>query len=195
LLKHPSGFLPVLMSLAALAVVLTFVVLHGTAPQADEGLAAHLWQVLMAGQIPLVVFFAIKWLPQSPGQVIRVIALQIGAALAAPVVLPIAPQLRDVLHECRRRAVMSEYVLITPEGRPYSKTTVNRYLNIAKQIVCITRPFRFHDQRHTFASILATSGINAFTLRDLLGHTSTRTTVRYARPSSETFAAVERALA
>jgi len=83
LLKHPSGFLPVLMSLAALAVVLTFVVLHGTAPQADEGLAAHLWQVLMAGQIPLVVFFAIKWLPQSPGQVIRVIALQIGAALAA----------------------------------------------------------------------------------------------------------------
>ncbi len=83
MLKHPSGFLPVLMSLAALAVVLTFVVLHGTAPQADEGLAAHLWQVLMAGQIPLVVFFAIKWLPQSPGQVIRVIALQIGAALAA----------------------------------------------------------------------------------------------------------------
>ena len=83
MLKHPSGFLPVLMSLAALAVVLTFIVLHGTAPQADEGLAAHLWQVLMAGQIPLVVFFAIKWLPQSPGQVIRVIALQIAAALAA----------------------------------------------------------------------------------------------------------------
>jgi hypothetical protein len=37
----------------------------------------------MAGQVPLVVFFAIKWLPQSPGQAIRVIALQIGAALAA----------------------------------------------------------------------------------------------------------------
>ena len=83
LLKHPSGFLPVLMSLAALAVVLTFLVLHGTAPQADEGLEAHLWQVLMAGQVPVVVFFAIKWLPQSPGQTIRVIALQIGAALAA----------------------------------------------------------------------------------------------------------------
>ena len=44
---------------------------------------------------------------------------------------------------------------------------------------------RFHDQRHTFASTLASKGINSFTLRDLLGHTSTRTTERYARPSTE----------
>jgi len=38
-------------------------------------------------------------------------------------------------------------------------------------------------------------GVNAFSLRDLLGHTSTRTTERYARPSTETLAAVEKALA
>lgn len=54
--------------------------------------------------------------------------------------------------------------------------------------------FRFHDQRHTFASTLASKGIKSFTLRDLLGHTSTRTTERYARPSTETFAAVAAAL-
>lgn len=112
-----------------------------------------------------------------------------------PVILPIVPRLRDALQECRRRAIVSEHVLITPEGKPYSKGTINRYFNIAKQLAGITRPFRFHDQRHTFASILATNGINAFTLRDLLGHTSTRTTERYARPSTETFAAVVQALA
>jgi len=112
-----------------------------------------------------------------------------------PVLIPIVPRLREALQECRRRSVVSEYVLITPDGKPYSKATMMRYFKIAKAIAGIKRPFRFHDQRHTYASILASKGINAFTLRDLLGHTSTRTTERYARPSSETFAAVERALA
>jgi len=85
---------------------------------------------------------------------------------------------------------MSEYVLLTPDGRPYAESTIKRYFKTAKAFAGITRRFRFHDQRHTFAS----KGINSFTLRDLLGHTSTRTTERYARPSSEAFAAVIAAL-
>lgn len=60
LLKHPSAFLPVAMSLGALATVLVFIALHGMAPQADEGAAAHIWQLLMAAQAPIVLFFAIK---------------------------------------------------------------------------------------------------------------------------------------
>lgn len=83
MLKHPSAFLPVAMSLGALAIVLIFVALHGTAPQADEGAAAHLWQVLMAAQIPIVLFFAIKWLPRSPRQALPILGVQVGAALAA----------------------------------------------------------------------------------------------------------------
>ncbi len=83
MLKHPSAFLPVTMSLGALATVLMFVALHGTAPQADEGAAAHIWQLLMAAQVPIVLFFAMKWLPRSPRQAVPVLALQVGAALAA----------------------------------------------------------------------------------------------------------------
>ena len=82
-LKHPSAFLPVAMSLAALATVGIFVTLHGTAPQADEGAAAHIWQLLMAAQAPIVAFFAIKWVPRSPRQAVPILALQVGAALAA----------------------------------------------------------------------------------------------------------------
>ena len=82
-LKHPSAFLPMTMSLVALAIVLTFLALHGPAPQADEGAAAHLWQLLMAGQAPFVVWFAIRWLPQSPKSAMTVLFLQGGAALAA----------------------------------------------------------------------------------------------------------------
>jgi hypothetical protein len=83
MLKHPSAFLPVAMSLAALATVLLFIGLHGTAPQADEGAAAHIWQLLMVAQAPIVLFFAINWVPRSPRQAVPVLALQVGAALAA----------------------------------------------------------------------------------------------------------------
>jgi len=82
-LKQPSAFLPLAMSLGALATVLAFLVLHGPAPQADEGAAAHIWQILMAGQVPIVAFFAIKWVPQSPRQAVPVLALQVLAALTA----------------------------------------------------------------------------------------------------------------
>jgi hypothetical protein len=83
ILKKPSAFLPLAMSFAALATVLIFVALHGTAPQADEGAAAHIWQLLMAAQVPIALFFAIKWLPQSPRQAVPILGLQVGAALTA----------------------------------------------------------------------------------------------------------------
>ncbi len=83
ILKHPSAFLPVAMSSCALATVLIFIALHGTAPQADEGAAAHIWQLLMAAQAPIVLYFAIKWVPQSPREAALILALQVAAALAA----------------------------------------------------------------------------------------------------------------
>lgn len=83
LMKHPSAFLPVAMSLAALALVLGHVALFGSAREADEGTAAHLWQLLMAAQVPIVVFFALRWLPQTPRSAWPVTALHVGAALAA----------------------------------------------------------------------------------------------------------------
>jgi hypothetical protein len=82
-LKKPSAFLPLAMSFAALATVLVHVALFGVAREADEGTAAHIWQILMAAQIPIVAFFAIKWLPRTPKQAFLVLALQVGAALAA----------------------------------------------------------------------------------------------------------------
>ena len=81
--KQPSAVIPIVMSVAALATVLAHVVTSGTAPQADEGTAAHIWQLLMAGQAPLILFYCIKWLPRSPGTALSVLAPQIGAALAA----------------------------------------------------------------------------------------------------------------
>ena len=88
-LKQPSAFIPLAMSLAALALVIGHIATAGVAREADEGTAAHLWQLLMAGQIPVIAFFAIKWLPRRPRQALSVLALQAaaGVAAAAPVFL------------------------------------------------------------------------------------------------------------
>jgi hypothetical protein len=89
ILKHPSAFLPLAMSLAALGVLACAAIygfLHGAGGiirQPDEGTAAHLWQILMAGQLPVLLYFAVKWLPRAPKQTLYVLALQAGAALAS----------------------------------------------------------------------------------------------------------------
>jgi hypothetical protein len=75
------------MSLAALATVLMHIARFGTAREVDEGTAAHLWQILMAGQLPIIAWFAIRWLPRDPKVTFVVLALQLlaGVAAAAPV--------------------------------------------------------------------------------------------------------------
>lgn len=81
--KRPSAILPFLMSAGALSLVIGYALIFGTARQADEGTAAHLWQLLMAGQLPVIAFFALKWFPSEPGRVVQVLALQLVAAVAA----------------------------------------------------------------------------------------------------------------
>jgi hypothetical protein len=75
--------IPLAMSGAAVAIVLLHLVFVGSAPQADEGTEAHLWQLLMAGQVPIVAFFAVTHLSRDPGSALRVLGLQAAAALAA----------------------------------------------------------------------------------------------------------------
>jgi hypothetical protein len=82
-IKRPSAFLPVIMSMAALATVLVHLARFGVVHEPDEGTAAHVWQLLMAAQLPIIALFAIKWLPQAPKQALQVLALQLVAALAA----------------------------------------------------------------------------------------------------------------
>jgi len=88
-LKRPSALIPLAMSLTALSLVLGHIAIFGGARQADEGTAAHLWQLLMAGQIPVIAYFAIKWLPRTPAGALLVLGLQAvaGLAAAAPVFL------------------------------------------------------------------------------------------------------------
>ena len=89
IVKMPSAFVPMAMSLTALAMLAGVYVFGlatghgGLVREPDEGAAAHIWQLLMAGQLPVLAFFAIKWLPRAPRPALYVLALQTAAVLAA----------------------------------------------------------------------------------------------------------------
>jgi hypothetical protein len=81
-LRQPSAFLPLIMSVAGLALVLGHVAISGGGREADEGTAARVWWLLMAAQVPMVAFFAIAWLPRAPRQALLVLGSQVVAVLA-----------------------------------------------------------------------------------------------------------------
>jgi hypothetical protein len=83
MIKKPSAFLPVIMSLVVVAVEWYTFARFGIVHEADEGAAAHIFQILMALQVPIIVYFAVRWLPRFPRQALEVLALQAVAALAA----------------------------------------------------------------------------------------------------------------
>jgi len=82
-IRQPSAFLPLAMSLAALGMVLGHFAIFGIVHEADEGTPAHIFQLLMVAQLPIVAFFAITWLPRAPRQALHVLAWQAAAGLAA----------------------------------------------------------------------------------------------------------------
>ena len=83
LLKQWGAWVPLAMSFAAFALLVGYVAVNGTVqePGGDEGTAAHLFQILMAGQLPIIGFFALKWLPRMPQQALGVLALQFVAGV------------------------------------------------------------------------------------------------------------------
>jgi hypothetical protein len=85
LLRRPSAFLPIAMSLVALTFVVWFVASHGGEPVRgeDEGAPARLFQLLLVAQLPIAAWFAIKWLPRAPRQAAVILVLQCCAGLAA----------------------------------------------------------------------------------------------------------------
>jgi hypothetical protein len=89
LLKKKSAWIPLVMSLTALLLVIGNVAVFGVVKSGDEGTAAHIFQLLLACQLPFVIYFAIKWLPKKPTQAILILLLQAisGLIALAPVFL------------------------------------------------------------------------------------------------------------
>ncbi len=88
LLKKPSAWIPIALSLIVVAMFAIGIALFGP-PQRepDEGTGAHLFQIWLVLEVLMIGFFAARWLPQRPTQTLVVLTIQIVAVLAlcAPV--------------------------------------------------------------------------------------------------------------
>ena len=82
-----SRVAPVIMSLLAFALIIEGLVQFGLHHrEVDEGWQAHLFQLLMVLQVPIVLLFAATANWKHPGRALRVLGLQAaawGAALGA----------------------------------------------------------------------------------------------------------------
>lgn len=87
IIKNTSAWAPLAMSFAAILLVVGYLAIFGIvqsqAAKTDEGTAARIFQLLLAGQVPIIGFFAFKWLPKMPKQALIILALQIAGVLIA----------------------------------------------------------------------------------------------------------------
>jgi len=81
---------------------------------------------------------------------------------------------------------VSEYVFAMPDGKPF--TDIRLGVNPIKEAAGLPADFRpLHGLRHTYASMLASSGkVDLYTLQKLLTHKSPQMTQRYAHLRDET---------
>jgi integrase len=77
----------------------------------------------------------------------------------------------------------SEYIFCDTEtGKPFDsiKTSFGKALKRAG-----LSDVRFHDLRHTAATIMVMGGVDLVTVKEILGHSSIEMTMRYAHPTTE----------
>ena len=83
--KVPSAWLPIIMSIIAVFLLLLQLATNGFRPEIDEGAIAHVWQLLVVTQIPVIVFFAFRWVRRAPREALTIMVMQ-GLALASAAV-------------------------------------------------------------------------------------------------------------
>jgi integrase len=89
--------------------------------------------------------------------------------------VPLSPGALRVLTKWRKQH---------PEGRLFNVGSVTKAWRALMEKAGI-EDFRFHDLRHTFASWLVMAGVDLNTVRELLGHSDIKMTLRYAHLAPE----------
>jgi integrase len=95
-------------------------------------------------------------------------------------VFPLPDPVRELIDA--QQPSRSGFIFVNPEtGKPWQN--LRQAFGRAKKKSGITRPFRLHDLRHSFASNLVMNGTDLKTVQELLGHRNIKTTLRYSHLS------------
>ena len=108
----------------------------------------------------------------------RAISRQNGKVVEAPLktknayrTLPLSADAIDVLMQQRRKTGNSEWVFPSPIGGPMSPDSVLHMLHRVLKRAGLPK-VRFHDLRHTFATLALQNGVDIKTVSGMLGHFS-----------------------
>ena len=93
--------------------------------------------------------------------------------------IPIDTYLSATLKGLRESRKKGEFVFLQKKGNSLTNTFIKRNFKVAKEKAGID-DFRFHDLRHTAASLFASGGSDIMSLKNLLGHKTLAMTQRYA---------------
>lgn len=106
--------------------------------------------------------------------------------------VPINAILRDVLTEWKRQTNGQGLIFPSPKGGGRMTEFTSSWEQLKRD--ASLENFRFHDCRHTFASRLAMRGAPLNVIRELLGHSDLKMTLRYSHLSPDTKAEAVRLL-
>lgn len=94
-----------------------------------------------------------------------------------PRVIPMTDALRAALTELMKQR--TERVLVNDDGGPLSIQTIRTWMSWVQKDAGLPGLGALHVLRHTFCSHLAMRGAPVMTIKELAGHKSLRTTMRY----------------
>lgn len=96
---------------------------------------------------------------------------------------PLTDKAVNTLTQLTKVRSLSDHVFHDSGQKLYDRKVQRTFKRVLK--VARIEDFRFHDLRHTFASLHAQSGTDLFVVQKLLGHRDGRMTQRYAHLSSD----------
>ena len=99
-----------------------------------------------------------------------------GVARKVPMNSLVAETLKDIKRE-------SNFVFYNPKKRDRRKNVYTAFKSACRKIGI--PDFRFHDLRHTAATLMVMGGVDLVTVKEILGHSRIEMTMRYAHPTSE----------
>ncbi|MDD5454664.1 MAG: site-specific integrase [Candidatus Ratteibacteria bacterium] len=95
-------------------------------------------------------------------------------------VIPLNDSAIEIIKD-QRKLTEEDELLVFPNKKGYVIQNIRRPWERIKKLTGLSDDFRFHDLRHTYASLLASSGkVDIYTLQKLLTHKSPQMTQRYA---------------
>ena len=97
-------------------------------------------------------------------------------------IIPLNDATLDVLRRQKEKS-RSDFVFVSPRTGARLRNLRNGFGKACEDAKVLN--FHFHDLRHTFASRLADAGIDAFTIAELMGHSTLEMTKRYTHVTDE----------